>query len=641
MKSLREKWISGLRRHWLLLAVLVGLSFLLYAGLSPGGSLRGGVARFVEDVQSSLVVAGSAADPEDSGERLSGVRTGPMEGRELWTAGVALAIGTLISEDLTCIAAGLLVAQKVLRFWAATLACLVGIVVGDILLLLAGRGLRRMAWESSWVRLFVRPEAILHGEHWIERKGPIVALISRFTPGTRLATYLAAGLLGVSIFRFSVYFLVAAGLWTPILVGLSTLFGSAMMEFWADYEKYALVALLLIALGLFALFKVGLPLLTHRGRRLLWSRYQRVTRWEFWPPWIFYPPVVAYILWLGIRFRHPTLFTAVNPGMPQSGFLGESKSEILEGLREAGDSVADWCLLPASENVERRVEELADFMDGNGLGFPIVLKPDVGQRGEGVIIAKSPDEARKALEAAPEALVAQAYVEGPEFGVFYVCRPSESRGRIISITEKRRLWLTGDGVRTLEELILDDERAVCMARFHFRKHAARLDEIPGRKEAFPLVEVGAHCRGSLFLDGRRIQTTELESAVDRIARCSREFYFGRFDFRAPSEESFRRGVDLKVLELNGVTSEATHIYDPTNSLWVAYRTLFTQWRLAFEIAAENRARGHPATSALELGRLVVAAWKEKGRKAQRSRHYPAGATESPVDNSGKSRAELF
>ena len=187
MKSLREKWISGLRRHWLLLAVLVGLSFLLYAGLSPGGSLRGGVARFVEDVQSSLVVAGSAADPEDSGERLSGVRTGPMEGRELWTAGVALAIGTLISEDLTCIAAGLLVAQKVLPFWAATLACLVGIVVGDILLLLGGRGLRRMAWESSWVRLFVRPEAILHGEHWIERKGPIVALISRFTPGTRLA----------------------------------------------------------------------------------------------------------------------------------------------------------------------------------------------------------------------------------------------------------------------------------------------------------------------------------------------------------------------------------------------------------------------------------------------------------------------
>ncbi|MEZ5276335.1 MAG: VTT domain-containing protein [Opitutaceae bacterium] len=636
---MRAKRIPGLRRRWLLFTLLAGVSVLLYVGLSPGGKLRDGVVRFVDDVQSGLAVARSAADSGESGGRLSGGRTSPMEGHELWATGAALAIGTLISEDLTCIAAGLLVAQKVLPFWAATLACLVGIVVGDILLLLAGRGLRRMAWESSWVRVFVRPEAIQHGEHWIERKGPVVALISRFTPGTRLATYLAAGLLGVSIFRFSVYFLIAAGLWTPILVGLSTLFGSAMMEFWTGYERYALVALLMIALGLFGLFKVGLPLLTRRGRRLLWSRYQRAIRWEFWPPWVFYPPVVAYILWLGIRFRHPTLFTAVNPGMPQSGFLGESKSEILAGLREAGESVARWRLLPASENVECRMKELVDFMNANRLGFPIVLKPDVGQRGEGVVIAKSPEEARSALESAPQALIAQAYIEGPEFGVFYVRRPSEPRGSIISITEKRRLWLTGDGVRTVEELILDDERAVCMARFHLRKHAARLDEVPGPGEAFPLVEVGAHCRGSLFLDGKRIQTAELEAAVDRIAHCSPEFYFGRFDFRAPSEDDFCRGMRLKVLELNGVTSEATHIYDPANSLWMAYRTLFTQWRLAFEIAAENRARGHPATSVLGLGRLVLAAWKEKGRTADRRRRFPAGSMDSPVDNPGESRAE--
>lgn len=45
------------------------------------------------------------------------------------------------------------------------------------------------------------------------------------------------------------------------------------------------------------------------------------------------------------------------------------------------------------------------------------------------------------------------------------------------------------------------------------------------------------------------------------------------------------------MELNGVTSEATHIYDPKLSLFDAYRVLFQQWRIAFEIGDLNRARG--------------------------------------------------
>ena len=43
------------------------------------------------------------------------------------------------------------------------------------------------------------------------------------------------------------------------------------------------------------------------------------------------------------------------------------------------------------------------------------------------------------------------------------------------------------------------------------------------------------------------------------------------------------GRNMKILELNGVTSEATHIYDPKFSLLDAYRVLFQQWRIAFEI----------------------------------------------------------
>ena len=225
-------------------------------------------------------------------------------------------------------------------------------------------------------------------------------------------------------------------------------------------------------------------------------------------------------------------------------------------------------------------------------------------------------------------------MDGPEFGIFYVRRPSEDCGRIFSITEKRRLWLKGDGVRTVEELILDDARAVCMARFHLRQHAEHIDDIPLKDELFPLVEIGAHCRGSLFLDGSRIWTPELEASIDRIAKSAPGFYFGRFDLRAPSEAAFQRGEGLKVLELNGVTSEATHIYDPANGLGQAYRALAQQWRTAFEIAAENRERGFEPTSPLELCRLLLASWSKQATGGFDDRAFPPLTKDPMGDKSG-------
>lgn len=62
--------------------------------------------------------------------------------------------------------------------------------------------------------------------------------------------------------------------------------------------------------------------------------------------------------------------------------------------------------------------------------------------------------------------IIQEYIPGCEFGVFYYRRPDEQHGRIFSITEKRFPEVIGDGARNLERLILDDERAVCMALFY-------------------------------------------------------------------------------------------------------------------------------------------------------------------------------
>src|SRR5216683_2193761 len=115
---------------------------------------------------------------------------------------------------------------------------------------------------------------------------------------------------------------------------------------------------------------------------------ERWSRWEFWPPYLFYPPVVVYIAYLGIRFRSWTLFTAANPAIPAGGFVGESKHQILEHLQNAAQWLPCSTLL-ACGVASQRLAEAEEFMRQHGLQFPVVLKPDAGQRGSGVSIVRS------------------------------------------------------------------------------------------------------------------------------------------------------------------------------------------------------------------------------------------------------------
>jgi membrane protein DedA with SNARE-associated domain len=522
----------------------------------------------------------------------------PLAGAPLGLA-LALALATLVSEDLTCVAAGLLVAHGRLSFATATLACLAGIFLGDLLLVAAGRWLGRPALARPPLAWFVSPRVVERGVRWFAKRGPLVVVLSRFVPGSRLPLFVAAGVLRAPFLKVAAALLLAGAVWTPLLVGLSAATGGAILARLERLEAWALPLAAAAALAVVLVARVLLPAFTWRGRRLLLSRWRRLTRWEFWPLALFNLPVVLHVLALGFRHRHLTLFTAANPGIPAGGFVLESKSAILSGLAQPGP-VPRFRKLALPDDERERVARARQAAAEIGLGFPMVGKPDVGERGEGVTILRSEAELDEwARAAAPESIL-QAYAPGEEFGVFYVRRPSEPAGRIFSITSKSFPAVTGDGRSTLERLILSDERAVCQAAIHLEHLADRLDEVPAAGARVALVEVGNHCRGTVFRDGRALATPALERRVDEIARGLDGFYLGRFDLRAPSVAAFRAGRDLAVIEVNGVTSEATHIYEPGASLLAAWRTLREQWRLAFEIGAENAARGTRPVPAREL-----------------------------------------
>jgi pimeloyl-ACP methyl ester carboxylesterase/membrane protein DedA with SNARE-associated domain len=525
---------------------------------------------------------------------------------------LALALSTLISEDLACIAAGLLVSDGPAGFWLVTLACLAGIFAGDMMLFLIGKIVGRKTLQWKPVQWLVSPQRLENSQKWLERNGAAVIFTSRFIPGTRLPTYLAAGLLHRGSLRFILYFLVSATVWTPLLVGSAAGLFLPLMHYGPMATKPLLIKIVVTAVLILILLRVGMKAATFRERRHLVGWFYRKIRWEFWPMYIFYPPVFLYVLYLSVKYGGLTVFTSCNPGIVASGFVGESKFDILKRLSGAEEAMLRFALI-SKGNAVARVEKAKAFLERAGLKFPVVLKPDAGQRGSGVAVIRSAKELSNYLTNKNYDTIIQEYSAGKEFGVFYYRHPQEQTGHIFSITEKRLPVLVGDGVQTLEHLILRDDRAVCMADFYGRKNTERLEKILANGESMQLVELGTHCRGAIFLDGNAAITPALTETIDRLSKTFEGFYFGRYDIRTPSVEDLMAGRNLKIVELNGVSSETTHIYDPKMSLFQAYRVLFEQWKIAFEIGSENRARGCKPAAVSELLQFL-AQYRETSRE---------------------------
>lgn len=513
---------------------------------------------------------------------------------------LAVAAATLVSEDLTTIGTGLLAADGRIGLGLGIVACAVGIWVGDVGLWLVGRfagsHLRRIVSSTS----HIAPGSVADLRDRFVRSPGVFILASRFLPGTRLPLYLAASSLGVSLPAFASWSAIAVAIWTPVVVGVVAWLGGAVATPLRAY---------LGAGWLIGPVAVGLVWQGKGIRRSAVRVIDRARRWEFWPSWIFYAPVALWVGWLMLR-RGPRALTAANPGLEDGGFVGESKAAILEKL--PADSTLGFCRVAEarpqredagpSDSVGGRLAQVRVWMHRTGVSFPIIMKPDVGQRGVGVKLVRSAADAAAYLAAQPAALIAQVYHPGPyEAGIFYYRLPGQSCGRIFSITDKRFPAVVGDGTSSLEALILQHPRYRLQAATFLVRHRAALRSIPPAGRSVPLGITGNHAQGALFLDGADLETEALAARIDAIARSVGGFYIGRFDVRYRDPRRLMAGEDLAIVELNGVTAEATHIYDPSHSLLDAYRTLRRQWSLVFEIGSINLQRGCRAAS---IGRLL-------------------------------------
>ena len=328
---------------------------------------------------------------------------------------------------------------------------------------------------------------------------------------------------------------------------------------------------------------------------------REMSRFEYWPGWLFYTPVVAWWLLLGLRHGDFSLPSAANPRISTGGLCGESKSSILD---QAGPQARAWIapytvFRTGAGDVPRALAQLRVA----GLELPLVVKPDIGCNGTGVRLVQDEDRLAETLAAFPRDvdLVLQELIahEG-EAGVFYVRRPGEAHGRITSLTHKQAPILVGDGRSTLRDLIMADPRTRLVPHLYMPRLHDRLESVPGAGVAIRLVFAGNHCKGSIFLNGNADITAALTTCIESIVSDIPDFHFGRIDLRYRSLAALRRGEDFRIIEINGVGSEATHIWDASTTLRDAYRVQFEHYREAFEIGAEMRARGHGSSGVLAM-----------------------------------------
>ena len=334
----------------------------------------------------------------------------------------------------------------------------------------------------------------------------------------------------------------------------------------------------------------------------------RLRSWEYWPFGIVQFPVFIYWLWLSLRARSLVFFSASNPTVVLGGMFGESKFDLLKRVPEHLKPRTIFIKWPVT------VEELEHLIAKHNFRWPMIFKPDLGERGFMVKRISSLHEMEDYIRRINTDFIIQEYVDLPvECGVFYTRYPDEPYGRVTSLVLKEMLAVTGDGTSNVEELILREDRARLQYERLQRSHNGVLKHVLPSGHKLELNPIGNHCLGTKFIDGGEHISEELSASFDQICKQLDKFYFGRIDLRCASLEHLRRG-EVQILEVNGCGAEPGHIYHPGFPLFKAVGVLFTHWRAIYDISTQNRRRGHPYTS-LKDGLNIYRRFKETLRKS--------------------------
>lgn len=304
---------------------------------------------------------------------------------------------------------------------------------------------------------------------------------------------------------------------------------------------------------------------------------------------------------LALRSRHACFFTAANPGILAGGLGMESKFATVQNLPESLRPKS--ILAPRGRDLALTLEDIRQAE----IEFPLIAKPDIGYRGFLVKKLDNPDQLRAYLSQYQIDFIIQEYLDYPEeVGILYYCLPGSERGKITSLTLKDFLHVSGDGKSNVLELIENTPRALLQLERLQETHWQLFKNVPAAGERVNLGVIGNHSKGTHFINGNQHIDAALQATFDTLAAQVPGFSYGRFDIKCNNLEDLKQGKNFKIIELNGVCSEPTHIYDQSSSNYFsALGTIMQHWTIVRRIAAANHRIGAKHMPESQMLRLLA------------------------------------
>jgi len=310
-----------------------------------------------------------------------------------------------------------------------------------------------------------------------------------------------------------------------------------------------------------------------------------LTHWEFWSFHWAYLPVYAFYLLKAIRSGAPGWFCSVNPSMANSGMFGNTKMAMYAMLPEY--SYPKTIFIKQGTSWEEAKQKLQ-------IPYPIMLKPDIGERGYRAVKANREADWKHYHSTAMTDYLVQSYIDLPvEISIFYYRIPGELKGHITSVVGKKLLRVVGDGKMTLRDLILNYPRAALQVDRLKGRWGDRFNEVIAEGEVITLIDNANHSKGAEFY----LMNEEIDEALlnktEELLINAHGFCYGRFDIRCTDVQSFRDGTAFSVIELNGLGAEPLDMYIPEIPLKKGISILMKHWRIVGIIAAKNHQSTYP------------------------------------------------
>jgi hypothetical protein len=313
------------------------------------------------------------------------------------------------------------------------------------------------------------------------------------------------------------------------------------------------------------------------------------------------PWVVQFLPLIVKHFWHLHLLNAVNPGMDGfSGLTGVSKKSINDRLN---DNFRPDNLFFKKVSTTTQVLKAFEEKYKRTLPYPLICKPDIGERATGVTFIYCDEQLQVYLKTARPNFILEAFCDTKrEFGLSWIQDPESEEYTIVSLVEKQIPFVVGNGKQALISLVENKCASMKVAPEKTEKILSGFSEqeqksIPYKGAEITIVRTASISYGTKFkkISIPKASRKKLSDLIGKMIAEKDGVFVGRFDLRSDSVEDLLQGK-VKIIELNGIGGMPLEIYEPHLSISKKYEILFAYFEDVLAFAKKNieYGRGMPA-----------------------------------------------